>query len=683
MIELPSWRDWAFSLKTFGAGIGALYLAMAFDLPRPYWALTTVYITSQVFAGATRSKALFRVLGTLLGAAVSVILVPNLVNAPTLLVIAIAAWVSVCLYLSLLDRTPRSYVLMLAGYTLGIIGFPSVDAPGAIFDTAVSRVEEITLGIVCASTVSMVVFPQSVIPLILARLDGWIRDARGWVIDIFERRGPAFDTQTERLTLASEAIAFDGLAMSLRYEVAGLRDSNEAMATLRQHMLMFLPIASAMSDRIRILEKAGMLSGPVQELLFDAARWLRADRTEQFLADGLRDRATAMAPKLGPTSSWHDLVEASLLQRLCDFIDLRQDVRRLEELLRDGRAPSFPMAFSYTARARSIRHRDHGMALLSAVGAFLSIVIMCTIWIATGWPEGSAAPMMAAVACCFFATLDDPAPYIIGFANSAILGAFCAAIYLFGILPKATMIEMLALALAPWLITCGLLMTHSRTAAIGTGIAVNGASMIAIQNGTVGDFTPFANSAIAIVVGMWTAAITVRLVRSVGAAWSAHRLRRINRASLAVSATHGGANHGLELAALMLDRLGLIAPRLAALPPEDAEWTSELLAEVRAGINIVELRRVRRELPASAQAVVEDVLGSIARYFRSNAEHGEPAQLAVIDGAIRALLSEPQSASIREALLGLVGLRRGLFASAAPLSEVAATRPRDMGMAGA
>jgi uncharacterized membrane protein YccC len=179
----------------------------------------------------------------------------------------------------------------------------------------------------------------------------------------------------------------------------------------------------------------------------------------------------AMAPKLGPASTWNDLVEASLLLRLCDFIDLRQDTRQLQQLLRDRRSPSSPMAFSYTARARSIRHRDYGMALLSAVGAFLAIVVMCAIWISTGWPEGSAAPMMAAVACCFFATFDDPAPYIIGFANSAIIGALCAAVYLFGVLPKATTFEMLVLALAPWLITCGLLMAQPRMAPIGTGIA--------------------------------------------------------------------------------------------------------------------------------------------------------------------------------------------------------------------
>lgn len=147
--------------------------------------------------------------------------------------------------------------------------------------------------------------------------------------------------------------------------------------------------------------------------------------------------------KFVPGSSWGDLVKASLLRRLRDFIDLRQDIRQLQHALLIREPLSGQLAFSYTARAQSIRHRDHGMALLSAVGVFVSILVTCAIWIATGWPEGSAAPMMAAVACCFFATFDDPAPYIVSFANSAIVGAVFAAVYLFAVLPHATTVEML------------------------------------------------------------------------------------------------------------------------------------------------------------------------------------------------------------------------------------------------
>ncbi len=203
--------------------------------------------------------------------------------------------------------------------------------------------------------------------------------------------------------------------------------------------------------------------------------------------------------------------------------------------------------------------------------------------------------MMAAVACCLFATFDDPAPYIVTFGYSAVIAAIGTALMLM-VMPLATNFEMVALALAPWFLACGVFMAQPKTAPLALGAAVNSGMMIAIQNGEIGEFTPFLNSAIATIIGMWVSVVVMRLVRSVGGTWSAHRLRRINRDSLAAAASRTGANHGLELAAVMLDRLGLLAPRLSALPPDDAEWTADLISEVRTGINVVELRRVRATL---------------------------------------------------------------------------------------
>ncbi|WP_267358955.1 MULTISPECIES: FUSC family protein [unclassified Methylobacterium] len=663
-MTLPGWRDWAFALKTFGAGMLALFLAFWIDLPNPYWALGTVYITSQVLAGATRSKALYRVLGTLLGAVVTVALVPNLVNAPELLTLAIAAWVATCLYVSLLDRTPRSYLMMLGGYTAALIGFPAVGEPGTMFDIAVARAEEITLGILCASLVNTVVLPQSVAPVISGRLDLWLRDARGWAIDVLARTRASRDTQATRLKLASDAVAFDALATPLRYDMTGAERSAEAMATLRQHMLMFLPIASAVSDRIETLERANALPQRLRTLLDATAAWLAAGTTEQAASDRLKAEADALEPGLGARPSWDALVLASLLVRLRDFIDLRQDARILQRHIADGTPVTEDLTFRYTAAARTIRHRDHGMALLSALGVFLTVLVTCAIWIATGWPHGSAAPMMAAVGCSLFAAQDDPAPFIVSFANSAILGALGSGAYLFAVLPLATSFEMLALALSPGLLICGVFMAQPKTAPLAMGAALNGSAMIALQGSYTGDFVAFANSSVAVIVGMWVAAIVTRLVRSVGAGWSARRLRAINRRSLARAAERQGAQNGLELAALMLDRVGLIAPRLAALPSDDAEWTADLLAEVRVGINVVELRRDRRQLSEPARAAVEALLAALARHF--GAEPGNPAPdlLDTIDAALDAVSRDARQAPSRAALMGLVGIRRGLFPDA-------------------
>jgi uncharacterized membrane protein YccC len=123
-MTVPTWHDWLFATKVCAAALLALFLALWIDLPRPYWAVSGVFIATQLLSGATVSKGEYRVFGTVLGAGAAVILVPNLANAPELLTVAIALWVAVCLYFSLFDRTPRSYVLMLAGYTAAFIGFP-------------------------------------------------------------------------------------------------------------------------------------------------------------------------------------------------------------------------------------------------------------------------------------------------------------------------------------------------------------------------------------------------------------------------------------------------------------------------------------------------------------------------------------------------------------------------------
>jgi uncharacterized membrane protein YccC len=168
----------------------------------------------------------------------------------------------------------------------------------------------------------------------------------------------------------------------------------------------------------------------------------------------------------------------------------------------------------------------------------------------------------------------------------------------------------------------------------------------------------------AAVVGLWTSSIVTRLVRSVGAAWSARRLRRINRRDLTQAALQRGSADGLELAALMLDRVGLIAPRLASLPAEDAEWTRELLTEVRIGIDIVELRRVRGNLPPKPAAAFDVVLSAIATHFQTDAIQVPAKVLALIDAALDSIVALEAGSVRQTALLALTDLRRGLFPNA-------------------
>ena len=56
---------------------------------------------------------------------------------------------------------------------------------GTIFDTAVSRVEEIALEICCASLVSMLVLPRSAALPLPSRTDAWLADVRSLGQSVF------------------------------------------------------------------------------------------------------------------------------------------------------------------------------------------------------------------------------------------------------------------------------------------------------------------------------------------------------------------------------------------------------------------------------------------------------------------------------------------------------------------
>jgi uncharacterized membrane protein YccC len=100
-----------------------------------------------------------RLAGLAVGSAVTILLVPNLQNSPELLVLCLAAWSGLCVYLAVLDRSPRATLFQMAGFASTVISFPFVNDPSDIFDTTIDRVEEAALAILCTVAVHTLLRP--------------------------------------------------------------------------------------------------------------------------------------------------------------------------------------------------------------------------------------------------------------------------------------------------------------------------------------------------------------------------------------------------------------------------------------------------------------------------------------------------------------------------------------------
>jgi uncharacterized membrane protein YccC len=657
---MPKRDELLFALKTFVGAMAALYLALWLGLENPYWSMATAYIVAQPLTGAMRSKALFRFIGTAVGGVAAVVMVPNLVDAPVLLSLAMACWIGLCLYLSLLDRTPRAYLFMLAGYTAGIIGFPSVANPGEIFQTALTRVEEISLGIACTTVVGTVVFPRPLGPVLAARIAGWVRPGIDWAIAALAGEEEDAQTRAARRRLAVEANDVSMLTTQLAFDTSHLQSAVRHIQRVQIYMLSLMPVISSIGDRVAQLRVLGGITPPMQEVLNETAKWVRAGGPEN--ADALHARIKSLEEE---EPSWAGLLRASLAVRLEELVSIMHHARAIRRHVFDGDpAPASALVDGeYVAILAHIR--DHGLAFLSALAAGIAVLLVCGFWIETGWTSGAGAAVIVAVGCSFFAAQDDPAPAIALMLRNALIVVLGVGVYTFILLPRVETFMELALVLLPAGLVIGVLV--SRPATFGTGMVMGavGSTTLALENGYVGNFAGYVNGSLALVLGLAAALIVTRLIRSVGAAWSARRILRAGWRDIAAAADPVVHQDRAVLTGLMLDRLGLLMPRLAAVSPGADLAAVDVLHDLRVGLNAIGLKRVFHTLPAEAQRRAQAVLAGTAAYYRANPLVPAPASLlGCIDSTICAVASN--TALQREALMMLSGLRSVLFADAPP-----------------
>ncbi|WP_022980740.1 FUSC family protein [Ideonella sp. B508-1] len=681
----PTRSEWLYSLKCFAASMLALYVALKAGLPRPFWAMMTAYVVANPLAGAVRSKAVYRFGGTFLGAAASVALVPTLAHAPALLSLALALWVGLCLFISLQDRTPRSYVFMLAGYTAAMVGFPSVDQPEQLFDNALARVEEIGVGILCASLVHSLVLPVGMSGPLLGLLDRSLGHARTWLSDLAARAHRAdaggATLAADRQRLAADITQLRILSTHVPFDTGHLRWTEGALREMQDRLAGLTPALSAAEDRLQALEEVeGRIAPDVVVVLDALGEWLALPPADQAAAlpwlQGLLD-------SLGrdPThADWPRALRISLATRLGELLRGWQACGALRAEIDTGLTGAAPAVARRPTLGARVLHRDHGMALLSALAAVVAVGFCSLVWIQTAWPSGSVAAMMSAIFCCFFASMDDPVPAISSFLKATAWSMPIGAVYVLVLLPLAHDFGMLVLVCAPAFVGLGCLAARPATAGSGMAMIMGVAGSLALGDTATLDFPYFFNSNLSLLMGIAVAALVNQLMRSVGSDVVARRLRRAAWRELAEQAAARRAVPDDSHAVRSLDRIGLLAPRIAQTAPQQRDDAARAaLRELRVGADIAVLQTQRAAGRAPGARLL---LAGIAQGFRQWSDQGPSAWPDVLRRALdrallRALRPAADAADPAALVTALVGLRRNLFPQAprtlgAPVQEPAA-----------
>ncbi len=675
----PRFWDVVFSLKTFAAAMLALWIGLWANLPNPYWSVAAVYIVAHPLSGATTSKALYRLIGTVIGGAATVAFVPSQVNSPEILTLVIGLWMGGCLVVSLLDGTPRSYAFMLAGYTTAITGFAVVSAPDTSFDYALSRVEEIALGIICAAVINRLVFPRHTGPVLATGIDGWLKDGAQLALAVIRGEGESPEVRRDRQRLASDALELRNLTTHVAYDTSSMREIGPQFRVLQQRMVAVLPIISGLEDVLAMRPGEGETPWPavVDALLDDTSAWIASGErlTEERRAE-LLQRIADVERVGADAAAWKELVLFNLAARIRDLIQIWSDCITLKQDIASGSRHALRWRRYDTHLGSRPAHRDYVMALLSGFSALLSTLVASVFWIASGWPSGSAAAMMAGVFSCIFATMDDPTPAIRQFNWLLILVWIIAFVMQFAVFPLLDGYVSLALALGLALIPAGAMLPNPALNIYAMVLCMNLPALLALQGTLSLDMSSFSNGNLAMILGIVVSAGVTAITRSVGAEWSVRRLARAGWRDIAlVASRQNGRMRRRNLNRLlqrMIDRIGMLTPRLARISPAEA-GKLDLLRDLRNGMNTIDLQQYRARLPQPCRDAVDEVLAGVGAHYRALTD-GKPLAdldgrlLRSIDAAIAAIIGQGASAVTKRPRLALVGLRFNLFPDAPPFS---------------
>ncbi|WP_448115408.1 FUSC family protein [Mesorhizobium amorphae] len=605
-----------FSVKTFAAAMLAYSIALGIGLPKPFWAIVTVYIVSQPSAAASLGRGIYRFAGTLAGAVATVAIVSNFVNDPIACSAALALWIGLCLFVSLLDRTPRAYAFVLAGYTASLIGFPAVSDPGAVFDTASVRVQEIALGILCAVLVHRLVLPRFIAGPFTEKLSATLRDARRLAGDALKGL-PQERMRHDRHQLAADMLAIQGLATHLPYDPAPMTPRRETLQRIHVRLARLLPLASEIEERVQALSGGdAALSAQLAELLREIGSWVATTDLDErdSTAIHLICRARLLRAWVGADAHAPDeQLAANLAGHLAELVGLLHDCDRLGRDLAGG--PHADKPCQWPGRAGSyVYHRDTWMAARAAAGAVTGIVIGCAFWIWSAWPDGAMAVSVLGVACALFGNVDAPAPNIVKYMIGSVYGVAISLAYSFVILPRVTDFAMLVAVLAPALLFAGSLQARPQTAFMALGISLTIPILVGLGPSYSGDFAQSLNGAVALFAATGFAVVSMTLFQTVPADTAIRRLLLMSRRDVGRRA-HGGGTDEAHWASLMIDRTALILPRLRLSQQSGPDVLDQMLRHLRIGHAAGRLRKVLRTVRGAIGEEADRLLGAIAADF--------------------------------------------------------------------
>ncbi|WP_218660368.1 FUSC family protein [Acinetobacter pittii] len=646
----PSRLDLIFALKTFIAGMLALFVSFELDLINPMWSIGTVLIIANPYSGMVSSKCVYRVVGTMGGAVIALTLTPHLINTPWIFTVVLSLWVGFALYVSLLDRTPRSYAFMLAGYSTAMIVFNAITYIDQynIFDIALARVIEISIGVISSAVVSATILPMHIGSAIKQRVIKTLKDTENLFANLLNIDSQQNNTQL-LAAITRDTTDIHALAVHLSYEKGELHGMTKPLQEMLHQISMVVANLVALSERIKQLKELRFIethAEKLQQLSTHVVQFLEQKDliiNENILQ--LPDEFESDFASLMESASTHQQVlVAAMKMDVRHFISNVLAVKVLWQRIQQGNKEIPDNITPMTTKYPSL-HRDHGVAIRGGISAVLITFIVTGVWIISGWKAGFMMAQMGAVTACILTALDNPVPVLRIFIWGSIASAVLVFVYAFGIFPHVTTFWELGLVLLPMFLFAVSMMANQMLMPVGMVLGINTMMGLNLHNAYSMDAVSYLDSSFAMILGVLVSLIIIDVVRAMSPDTSASRILALHyRAMRQAIYLPYGLDFKVHLRS-MLDRIGILNSKMVQ---SDEIKTSihQALIESSSIVDLSRLQELANQFPQASELTqhIGDLQQNLDELFRAK-ENDENDTTALVERIYRALFELKQLAS--------------------------------------
>ncbi|WP_404320197.1 FUSC family protein [Malaciobacter canalis] len=627
-------------VKSTTAALLALSICMYFNLEMPQTSVFTVFIVMQPFSGLVYSKSFYRLVGTIIGTIMALILVGAFIQDRVSFTLFFALWIGLCAAVGFMSRNFMSYGFVLSGYTIALVTMPIMQRLQDVFTFGIDRLSEVIIGLLCSSFISEILFPQK----LSKTLQKTEKRKFDLLIKSLSNNENIFNFEKESINYAKDILGTDSLRINSNFET-GMKKSNRLYyKRLNSEFMHISTTFFSLKNIINNNINNAIFVNSIKSIYFVLEDCLKKFSDEQQTVQTINNlvlelkslkKTTLLKIKEEKQKISHDNFEL-----LHDFNSISYLITRIESELIEycttylsfiSNDTKIKKLEDFSQNLKFSTHSDNILISLMITRGAIALILMMTFWMISGWKYAPFAIIPAVANTLLLSTAPNPVGATKNFLIGTTIALFITPIYNFYIIPMfVNDLITFCIFLTPVLAFISLLMILPGKNLIGFGFLLIFINTCAIYTHYNMNFISFADMSIATILGLIISGFSFILIDFASNVWIESRVKRTLNSQINKSIKEKLALQRVKLESGSFDLL----QRYSAIGRLDTKSNKTIfrwvLSTLELGKAIINIRRKSSLFSKRRPPQIHKILTLIKKYFDFKNKKSKKEQLEKI-----------------------------------------------------